>query len=297
MRGKICLITGASSGIGQAAAAGLARLGATVVLVCRDRERGETARSEIMRLTGNESVELLVADLASQAEIHRLAREFDESHDRLHLLVNNAGVELWERAVTEDGIEATLAINHLAPFLLTHLLGDTLKVSAPSRIVNVSSMVHRWARIDLDDLHGDHDYNPNRAYYQSKLAILLFTYELSRILEGTGVTANAMEPGMVRTNFTRDFRGFYRLMAFLWRPFMRTPAEGADTIIYLASSPEMDGVTGGYFKDRRRIKSSDTSYDSHVARRLWNLSVMLTGIDGATGPAGEATPPTAQSAD
>lgn len=278
LEGKICVVTGANSGIGKATAAGLARLGASVVMLCRNEERGRQAQIEIRRQTGNEAVELAIADLASQAEVRRLADDLVHRYPRLHVLVNNAGLQLWRRSVTTDGLETAFAVNYLAPFLLTNLVLEALKAVAPARVVNVCSMVHRWGEIDFEDLQAERRYDSNRAYYQSKLAMLLFTYELARRLEGTGITVNAMEPGMVRTRFARDYRGFYRLMATLWRPFMKSPGKGADTVIYLASSPEVEAVTGKYFKNRRAIRSSERSYDIDLARRLWQVSSELTGL-------------------
>src|SRR3990172_1163542 len=198
MNGKICMITGASSGLGKATALGLANLGATVVMVCRDRTRGETALAEIRSASGNVSVELLLADLSSHESIHRLAAEFKRTHDRLHVLVNNAGVNQWTFKRTDDGIETNFAVNHLAPFLLTHLLLDVLEASVPARIVTVASSAQ--ATIDFDNLMDATRFDPMRAYSQSKMANILFTYELARRLGDAGVTANCVHPGVVRTN-------------------------------------------------------------------------------------------------
>lgn len=275
---KICLVTGASSGIGKATAIELAKREATVVMLCRDHERGEAALLEVKKVARTESVQLMFADLASQSAIRKFATDFRQRHDRLHVLINNAGLQLWDRSVTDGGIETTFAVNYLAPFLLTNLLLDLLKASTPSRIVNVCSMVHKWASIDFEDLQEERNYRSKQAYGQSKLALLLFSYELARRLNGSGVTVNAMEPGMVRTDFARDFRGFYRLMARLWRPFMKSPEKGAETVVYLAASPEVEGITGKYFRKNRPISSSALSYDVGYARRLWGISAELTSL-------------------
>ncbi len=279
MQGKMVMVTGANSGIGKVTARELARMGATVVMVCRDEGRGDAARQEIIAESGNEAVDLLIADLASQAEVRRLVDEFRSRYNKLQVLVNNAGLQLWERSMTVDGHETTFAVNHLAPFLLTSLLLDVIKASAPARIVNVSSMVHKWSSIDFDSLMGEKRYSSNRAYFQSKLANVLFTYELARRLEATGVTVNCLEPGMVRTRLARDYRGFFGFMANLWRVFMKTPEKGAETSIYLASSPEVEGLTGGYFGNKRPLKSSRDSCNEALARRLWKVSAELVGLE------------------
>jgi NAD(P)-dependent dehydrogenase (short-subunit alcohol dehydrogenase family) len=278
VKGKVCLVTGANTGVGRAAARGLAETGATVLLICRSREKGEEARDSIRKETGNPAVHLLLGDLSSQEQVRRLAHACLSNHPRIHVLVNNAGVYLWERALTADGLEMTLAVNHLAPFLLTHLLLDGLKAAAPSRIINVSSIVHRVGRIHFDDLGGGKRYTGSRAYDQSKLANVLFTQELSRRLQGTGVTANSMEPGGVRTDFFRDFRGFRRLLVTVGAPFLRSPEKGAQTILHLATSPEAVGITGGHFASCRKIRPARRGRDREVARRLWDVSRDLVGI-------------------
>src|SRR5215217_1675484 len=239
---KVCLITGATSGIGKATAMGLASMGASVVMVGRDRGRGEAAMAEIRGKSANASVDLLLADLSSQEEIHRLADVFKESYPRLDVLINNAGVIRSKRIMTADGIEMTFAVNHLAYFLLTKVLLDVLKASAPSRIVNVASGDHSNATIDFDDLQGEKGYKGAKAYSQSKLANVLFTYELARRLEGTGITANCLHPGAgVRTNFGSGVSGVFGFMVRALRPLMISPEKGAETSIYLASSPEVEG--------------------------------------------------------
>jgi retinol dehydrogenase 14 len=275
---KVCLITGATSGIGKATAMGLANLGAVVVMVGRDRGKGEAAMAEIKELSGNASVDLMLADLSSQDEIRRLADEFKKAYPRLDVLINNAGVFLSRRITSADGIEMTFAVNHLAYFLLTNLLLDMLKASAPSRIVNVSSGAQSNGTIDFDDLQGEKEYKGAKAYSQSKLANVLFTYELARRLEGTGVTANCLHPGAVRTNFGSGSSGFFGFMVRALRPLMISPEKGAQTSVYLASSPEVEGVSSRYFVKKAETRSSDESYDERIARRLWEVSAELTNL-------------------
>lgn len=276
MSGKVCMITGANSGIGKAAALGLARLGATIVMVCRDRQRGEEAVSDIKGQSGNSSVELMICDLSSQGSIHRLAEEFKQRHQRLHVLVNNAGVILGKRSVTEDDIETTLAVNHLAYFLLTNLLLGVLRASAPSRIVNVSSEAHRRCTIDFDDLQGEGRYSDVIAYRQSKLANILFTHELARRLEATGITANSLHPGTVATKFGKSSGWRVHLWFTVMRPFLLTPEQGAETILYLASSADVEGISGKYFINKSSARPSEEAYDAIAARRLWDVSARLT---------------------
>ncbi len=275
---KVCLITGATSGIGKATAMGLATLGASVVMVGRDRGKGEVVMAEIKEKSGNTSVDLMLADLSSQEEIRRLADEFKEAYPQLDVLINNAGVFRSKRITTADGLETTFAVNHLAYFLLTKLLLDVLKASAPSRIVNVSSGEHSNATIDFDDLQGEKGYKGPKAYSQSKLATVLFTYELARRLEGTGVTANCLHPGVVGTNFGSGVSGVSGFMVRALRPLMISPEKGAETSIYLASSPEVEGLSGRYFVKKAEARSSHVSYDERLARRLWEVSAELTNL-------------------
>jgi retinol dehydrogenase-14 len=283
--GKTCLVTGASSGIGRETAAALAGQGARVVLVCRDRTRGEAVRSEISDRTGNDAIELMLADLSSQQQVRQLADAFLATHDRLHVMVNNAGTFEGVRSVTEDGLETTFAVNHLAPFLLTNLLLPVLTASAPSRIVTVSSTGHGYGTtIHFDDLQCERRYGAMRAYSQSKLANVLFTYELARRLEGTGVTANCLHPGGVNTKLLR-YRGVAGALVggalAIGRPFMLSPAQGAETPVYLSSSLDVEGVTGAYFAKQRAVRTSKASYDKETMRRLWEVSAALTGLDSA----------------
>jgi NAD(P)-dependent dehydrogenase (short-subunit alcohol dehydrogenase family) len=275
---KVCLITGATSGIGKATAMGLASMGASVVMVGRDRDRGEAALADIKEKSANASVDLMLADLSSQEEIRRLAHEIREAYPRLDVLINNAGVIRSERITTADGIETTFAVNHLAYSLLTNLLLDVLKASAPSRIVNVASGEQRNGTIDFDDLQGEKGYKGAKAYSQSKLATVLFTYELARRLEGTGVTANCLHPGVVGTNLGSGVSGAFGFVVRALTPLMKSPEKGAETSIYLASSPEVEGLSGGYFVKKAEARSSDASYDERIARRLWEASAELTNL-------------------
>lgn len=276
---KICLITGATSGIGKATAMRLANMGASVVMVGRDQGRGEAALAEIKEKSPNASVDLMLADLSSQKEIRSLADEFKEAYPRLDVLINNAGLFRSKRITTADGIETTFAVNHLAYFLLTNLLPDVLKASATSRIVNVSSGDHSNGTIDFDDLQGEKGYKGAKAYSQSKLANVLFTYELARRLKGTGITANCLHPGAgVRTNFGSGVSGLFGFMVRALKPLMISPEKGAQTSIYLASSPEVEGLSGRYFVKKAGVRSSNVSYDERLARRLWEVSAELTNL-------------------
>jgi retinol dehydrogenase 14 len=275
---KVCLITGATSGIGKATAMGLANMGASVVMVGRDRGRGEAAMAEIKENSGNASVDLMLADVSSQEEIRRLAEEFKEAFPRLDVLINNAGVIRSEQITTADGIETTFAVNHLAYFLLTNLLLDALEANAPSRIVNVASGDHGNGTIGFDDLQGEKGYKGAKAYSQSKLANVLFTYELARRLEGSGVTANCLHPGVVGTNLGSGVSGVFGLMVRALTPLMKSPERGAETSVYLASSPEVEALSGRYFVKKAEARSSRVSYDERLARRLWEVSAELTNL-------------------
>ncbi|WP_337863958.1 SDR family oxidoreductase [Nitrososphaera sp.] len=272
MSGRVCLVTGATSGIGKEIAAGLARMGAAVVIVGRDRSKCKAAALEIGN-GENEKISYLVADLSSQAEVRRLAGEFLDRHSRLHVLVNNAGVFAARRAETVDGIEVTFAVNHLAPFMLTALLAKAL--AADSRVVTTSSVAHRGAQIDFDDIEFQkRPYSGIKAYSQSKLANILFTRELARRLPA-GVLANCFHPGAVRTNLVRN--GMYGAVWSAAGPFMASPQKGADTGIHLASSPEVT-ATGKYFVKRREEQPSGAAMDDSAAKRLWELSEKTTNV-------------------
>lgn len=274
MQGKVCLVTGTNSGIGKETALGLAKLGATIVMVCRDRAKGEATKKEIAAQSGNPSVDLLVCDLSSQQAIRQLATEFKSKYSRLDVLINNAGFYLSNRATTVDGLEAQFAVNHLAYFLLTNLLLDVLKASAPSRVVNVASSAHADS-LDFANLQSEKGYDGMQAYSRSKLANILFTYELARRLADSGVTVNCLHPGVIRSGLQRDMGLQFQIMS---RSF-GSPEKGAETSIYLASSPNVAGVSGKYFSDKRETRSSAITYDESVARKLWQVSAELTGLD------------------
>lgn len=275
LTGRVSVVTGANRGIGRATAEGLARLGASVILVCRRKEDGEAAAEEI-GARFPVIPEVVTADLSSQASIRRAAAEIQARHPRLHVLINNAGVIPRRREVTADGLEMQFAVNHLAYFLLTSLLLPQLKAGAPSRIINVSSGAHSHAGMDFDDLQAERGYDPKQVYSRSKLANILFTYELARRLQGTGVTANCLSPGVVATGMLADYMGVAPGVG-AGSTFGAKPAEGAETSIYLASSPDLERVTGKYFEHRQARRSSRESYDEAPARRLWEVSERLTG--------------------
>ena len=277
---KVCVVTGASRGIGRETALGLARQGATVVMVGRDPTRGASSVAYVRGNSGNDAVHLALADLSSQREIRTLAGDLTEQYERIDVLVNNAGAVNLRRTVTADGIELTWAVNHLAYFLLTNLLLPVLRESAPARVVNVSSDAHKGGRMRFEDLQGERRYSGWAAYSQSKLANLLFTYELARRLAGTGVTANAVHPGTVSTGFGKNNPGWLRWGITLAGPFMLSAAQGAETVIYLASSPDVEGVSGKYFVKCREVESTPASHDEADARRLWQVSEQMTGLGG-----------------
>jgi NAD(P)-dependent dehydrogenase (short-subunit alcohol dehydrogenase family) len=276
MEGKVVLITGGTSGIGKAAATALAAAGAEVVVAGRNKERGEAAVGEIRRGSGSEKVSLMLEDLAVQAEVRELAGEFKARYARLDVLVNNAGLIQSRRTETPEGIELTLAVNHLAPFLLTNLLLEVLKRSAPSRIITVSSEARRHAEIDFDDLQSRR-YRAFPVYGMTKLANILFTYELAERLRGIGVVANCLHPGGVNTNFGNYNRSLGILLFRAFQPFMRTPEQGADTIVYLASSPEAGRMSGKYLMDRKEVSPAQPR-DEALQQRLWEVSEELTNL-------------------
>jgi retinol dehydrogenase 14 len=281
MAGRTVLVTGGTGGIGRATALGLAAMGAHLAITGRDRGRAEAAARDI-RAAGGGPVEVFVADLSSQAQVRRLAGEVLQRLSRIDVLVNNAGGYWNTRHVTADGLERTFAVNHLAPFLLTSLLLDRLTHSAPARVITVSSNVHAIGRIDFGDLQGERSYSGARAYNQSKLANVLFTYELARRLPATRVTANALHPGVVRTSFGAGDPGTaQRIFTPFMRPFMKSPARGAATSIRLASAPGLQQVTGCYFAGREPRKSAGRSYDQAAAARLWQASADLAGLTAA----------------
>jgi retinol dehydrogenase-14 len=275
---KVCLITGATSGIGKAAGFSLARQGMSIIMVSRNKEKGESIRAAIAENTRNENIHLAVADLSSQQDIRKLASDIKSKYTKLDILINNAGGIFDKRLLTVDGIELTFALNHLAYFLLANLLLEILKAAPAGRVVNVSSQAHQYGKIDFNDPNFEKGYNAMISYAQSKLANVLFTYELSRRLAGTEITANALHPGVVRTNFGKEISG---IAGFVFKSldfFMRSPEQGAETVIWLASAAEVEGVSGKYFLDKKEIRSSKISYDESVADRLWNVSAQMTGF-------------------
>jgi retinol dehydrogenase 14 len=282
MAGQTVLVTGGSSGIGKATATRLAALGARVGITGRDMTRTQAAAADVATASGNPAVDPFAADMSSQAEVRRLAAAVLAAYPRLNVLVNNAGGFWATRMITADGLEHTFAVNHLAPFLLTGLLLDRLRASAPARIVTVSSAAHTVGKLDFDDLQGERRYSGQQAYSQSKLANIMFTYELAHRLDGTGVTATAVHPGVVRTGFAaEDPPRLGKVFLPMLRVFLKSPDQGAATSVYLACSPEVEGVTGAYFADGQPKASSRSSYDAAAAERLWQISVDLT--EGSAG--------------
>ena len=288
MKDKICLLTGGSQGIGKATALELAKQGATVVIVGRNRQRGETAVSEIKSATGNNAISFQAADLAKQAEIRHLAAAFQANHERLDVLINNAGIAARERTLTEDGVETTFAVNHLAPFLLTNLLLPMLKASAPARVVNVASQAHSQS-IDFDNLQGEKSFEGIEPYKQSKLANIIFTFELARRLEGSGVVANCLHPGVIRSKLLDDYdylrtqndgvKGLLRsVRQLVKKPAGMTAAAGARTTLYLATSPEAATINGKYYHTGKEGRPAEIAYDEAVAQKLWQVSEQLTGL-------------------
>ncbi len=280
MNGKICLITGGTNGIGKSAALGLARLGATVVIVGRSAEKTRQVVEEIRLATGSQAVDSLLADLSSQQAVRQLASDFQRQYARLDVLLNNAGGTFLTRQLSVDGLEMTFALNHLAYFLLTNLLLDTLKASAPARIVNVASGAYTDGKIEFDNLQGERSYTGLGPYGNSKLANILFTTELARRLEGTGVTVNALHPGLTSTGFGKNNPGLLMtLMGVLIPLIAQSPAKGAATSIYLASSPEAQGVTGKYFVASKVTQTNARAADAAVARKLWDVSAELVHLN------------------
>lgn len=278
MTGKVCLITGATSGIGEVTARQLARMGCSVVITARDQRKAEISVDKLRSESGSLKIDGLVADLSSQDEIRNLAAEFKRQHDRLDVLINNAGAIYLRRHLSQDGIEMTFAVNHLAPFLLTNLLLEMMIDSAPSRIINVASNSHEGQEIDFDNLESQRSYNFMRAYGRSKLANVMFTFELSRRLAGKGVTVNAVHPGLVGTNMGSNNGWLVRLFLPLFRLFSLRPEVGAETSIYLASSPDVEDISGKYFYQKQAVTSSQYSLDEAKARQLWEVSAEMIGL-------------------
>ncbi len=282
MKGKICVVTGANSGIGKATAKGLAAQGAHVVMVCRSRARGTKAQAAIRTEAYSDAVDLLIADLAVQSAIGQLAETIQARYDRVDVLVNNAGIYQSERNLTPDGVERTLAVNHLAYFLLANLLGDLLHAGAAkhgeARIVNVASEAHRGGTMHFDDLSLEDGYSGLKAYGQSKLANVLFTRELAQRLAGTGITANAVHPGVVNTNIWSGNTDWLATLAGFFAWFYKSPARGARGPIKLASDPDLEGVTGAYFNETERTQPATAAQDDAAAQRLWQISAELADL-------------------
>ena len=280
LTGKVCMITGATSGIGKAAALALARLGPALILVGRDRERGEAALEEIVRESGNREVELMLADFSSQQQIRQLAKDFLAKQQPLHILFNNAGLVMLRRQEGEDGIETTFAVNHLGYFLLTSLLLERIQASAPARIVSTASDAYGYAKgpLDLDDLQSRKRYSPMFVYGKSKLANILFTRELARRLEGTGVTANCFHPGFVGSNLARNNGLVASIGMLLVRPFVRSTEKGAETGVHLCASPEVEDISGKYFFDCKEKWVKRYAQNDEDARQLWEVSERMTGL-------------------
>jgi retinol dehydrogenase 14 len=290
MSGRTVLVTGGTSGIGRATAVGLAGLGADVAITGRDHRRAHDAAGEV-KAAGAGRVDVFVADISSQHEVRRLAAEALQQLTRIDVLVNNVGGYWNTRRITSDGLERTFAVNHLAPFLLTNLLLERLlQQGGPARVVMVASHAHRQGRIDFKDLQGERSYSGARAYNQSKLANVLFAYELARRLRRTSVTANALHPGVVRTSFgAEDPAGIQRVLVPLMRPFMRSPASGATTSLHVASAPDLAQVTGRYFAKSRPTASSARSHDQRTATHLWQVSADLVELRDASSRTGMST--------
>lgn len=279
--GKTCLITGANSGIGKATALGLARQQARVVMLCRNKDKAEQAREEIFKISGNNEVHILLCDLSSQEQIHVAAEQFQQRFDQLDILINNAGILVGnERQLTEDGFEMTFAVNHLAPYTLTLLQLDLLKRSPDGRIINVSSEAHRFARYDIHDLQLEHHpYNGLNAYAISKLCNIWFTRRLSKLIAGNNITVNSLHPGFVASDFGKNASVFSKAALKLFSPFSISPAKGARTPLYLATSPEVQNISGKYFKGRKRKLPSKDALNDHCAEDLWKKSASLTHLD------------------
>ncbi len=286
MQGKICLVTGSNSGIGKETALSLAKMGATVVMVVRNKERGEKAQREVVKQSGNNGVDLMTCDLSSMESIRQFAAEFKKKYNRLDVLVNNAGAVYNKREVTPEGFERTFAVNYLGPFLLTHELLDMLRTSAPSRIINVSSGLAKEGKVDLDDLQGENTTGKKKVsharspfYANTKLMLILYTYELARRLEGSGVTANVLFPGFTATNLGKNSGSLRSSIMFkMVRPMQQSAKRGAETSIYLASSDDVKGITGKCFEKKKETSTCPASYDEDVQRRLWVKTESLLGV-------------------
>ncbi len=279
MNGKVCIVTGANSGIGKETALGLAKQGSTVVMIVRNTEKGNEAREYIVSESSNSNVDMMLCDLSVMSDIRDVANKFSSKYDRLDVLINNAGCVNSRRELTSDGFERTLAVNYLAPFLLTHELLTLLKASAPSRILNLTSGLHSRAKIDLDDLNSEKKYKSMDVYQRTKLMDIFFTYKLARTLQGTGVTVNVVSPGFVATNLGKSSGSMAsRIMFGMMKPFQLTPVEGAMTSIYAAMAPELESITGKHFTKSQEAETSPETYDIEFQDRLWERTIELLGL-------------------
>jgi NAD(P)-dependent dehydrogenase (short-subunit alcohol dehydrogenase family) len=277
MEGKNCIVTGANSGIGKETALKLAKLGATVVMLCRDQTKGEKAMEHIKLESGNNSIDLILADLSSQQSIRKFVSEYKKKYDSLHVLVNNAGVNLNRRNITEDGVEMTFAVNVLAPFMLTNLFLEILKASAPARVVNVASKMQM--NVNIDNLQGEKSFSGWKSYGQSKSALIMLTYEFARRYNNIGLTFNCLHPGAANTNIAKNLKGITGSLSRAFMKLSKSPEEGAATSIFLATSPSVEEVSGKYFENKIEAKSKDVTYDETIANQLWDACMELAGIN------------------
>lgn len=279
MNGKVCIVTGSNSGIGKETALALTGMGATVVMAVRNLDSGNTARAEIIERIGKDDIDVMLCDLSSINSIRKFAKDFLSKYERLDVLINNAGAAFHKRQITEDGFEKSIAVNYLGPFLLTRELLPLLKSSMPSRVINLSSGLHRRATINFDDIQNEHNYKGMKAYETSKLMVMMYTYELARRLEGTRVTANVVLPGFVATNLGSNMGGLLNKIAFrIARRFQISPEKGAETSVYAATSPELEDATGRCLAKSQEILSSEASYNRDVQKRLWDATEQLLKI-------------------
>jgi Dehydrogenases with different specificities (related to short-chain alcohol dehydrogenases) len=278
MENRTCIITGANSGIGKVTATSLAQQGAILVMVCRSKEKGLIVLNRIKEKTRNPHIELIMADFSSQKDIRRAANEIKAHYPVIDVLINNAGAINDQRTETIDGYETTFATNHLGYFLFTNLLLDNLKAAPKARIVNVASEAQRMGKINFDDLQTKNGYTPMKAYSQSKLANIIFTFELAKRLKGTNITANCLHPGVVNTNFGKELKGFTGILFKLLSPFMRNADKGAETSIWLTTAPELEGISGKYYSNKKEIKSQPASYDAGIQKKLWEISEQMTNV-------------------
>ncbi len=278
MKNKTVLITGANSGIGKATAMDLASKGAHIVMVCRNKEKAEIAKKEIIEKTKNNTIDIIIADISSLNDVRRAAKEFSQNHSKLDVLINNAGLIFGQRENSVDGIEATFATNHLGHFLLTHLLLDTIKNTAKARIIHLSSVAHTMAKPNWDDIENKKKYDFARVYAEAKLYTLMFSNELAKRLEGTGITSNAVHPGLVGSNFGKTSKNWYEYVIMLVQPFLISNEKGAETSIHLASSSEVENISGKYFAKKKITNPSSTSQDKESWKKLWEISEKMAGL-------------------